>query len=129
VAWEVLDPGRSSAHERPKDLVAELYAGKKAHLRPLYDKLLAGGLARGGDVTSYVCKTYTSLSVGTQFVILAPRTNGAIDVELVLPADSAVGEPFKSGNPRFTRRLRVRSLDGVEEAVGAMRAAAATVRG
>ena len=85
--------------------------------------------ALGGDVTAYVCRTYTSLSVGTQFAILNPRTHGAVDVELVLPADSQVGEAFAGGNPKFTRRLRVSWLEGVPGAVAVMGAAAATVRG
>lgn len=129
VAWEVVDPGRMAQYEKPKDMVDDLYSGKKAHLRPIYDRLLAEGLALGADVTHNVCRTYTSLAVGTQFAILNPRTNGGVDVELVLPAGAEAGEPFKSSNPKFNRRLRVTSVDGVDgHVVAAMRAAADTVR-
>jgi hypothetical protein len=125
VAWEVTDPGRLASYDQPKDLVDELYSGPKAHLRPTYDALLAAGLAAAPGVTSNVCRTYTSLAVGTQFAILNPRTRAAIELELALPPDSPIGEPFKSSNPRFTRRLRVASPEGVDDAVRAALAAAA----
>ena len=130
VAWEITDPGRMAQYDKPADLVADLYVGKKAALRPVYDALLAAGLALGDDVTSFVCKGYTSLSTGTQFVIFAPRTNSALDVELVLPEDYGGGEPFKSSSPRFNRRFRLKSPDEVTGAVtAALAAARAHVRG
>lgn len=113
VAWGVTDPGRMDQYERPDDLVDALYSGKKKPLRPIYERLMAVGLALGPDVTSFVCKGYTSLSAKTQFAIFAPRVNGAVDVELALPADSEVGEAFKSSNPKFTRRVRVHSVEEV----------------
>jgi hypothetical protein len=130
VAWEVTDPGRMASYDAPADLVDELYSGKKAPLRAVYERLLAAGLALGEDVTMNVCKTYTSLSAGTQFAILNPRTQSGVDVELALPADAVVGEPFTSSNPRFTRRLRVGTPDQVDATViAALRAAAEGVRG
>lgn len=130
VAWGVLDPGRMDQYDRPADLVAELYVDKKAHLRPIYDRLMETGLALGPEVTSFVCKGYTSLSSGTQFVIFAPRTNGAIDVELVLPEGHAAGEALKSSNPKFNRRFRVKSLEDLSPDLNAAIAAArAYVRG
>ena len=132
VAWGVTDPGRADAYDRPADLVAELYADKKSALRPTYDALMSMGLGLGPDVTSFVCKTYSSLSSGTQFAIFAPRTNSAIDVELVLPEGHGLAgvEPFKSSNPKFTARMRLRVGDPVGEHVRAALAAARTrVRG
>ena len=130
VAWEVTDPGRLASYEKPKDLVDELYSGKKASLRPVYDALLAAGLAAAEKVTTNVCRTYTSLAVGTQFALLNPRTNAGVDVELALPADSPHGEPFKSSNPKFTRRIRVTSVEEVDDDVrAALREAAAAIAG
>lgn len=129
IAWEITDPGRMQQYEKPADLVAELYVDKKAALRPIYDALMAAGLALGEDVTSFVCKGYTSLSSGTQFVIFAPRTNSAVDVELVLPEGHGAGEAFKSANPKFNRRIRVKSADEVPALLPALRDAHAFVRG
>lgn len=130
VAWGVTDPGRLEQYDRPDDLVAELYSGKREALRPIYERLMREGLALGPDVTSFVCKGYTSLSSGTQFAIFAPRVSGAVDVELALPADSELGEPFKSANPKFTRRLRVRALEEVgPELTAALARARAHIQG
>ncbi len=130
VAWGVTDPTRLDQYERPADLVAELYSGKRAPMLPVYERLMAAGLALGPDVTSFVCKGYTSLSVGTQFVIFVPRVIGAVDVELVLPADSPVGEPFTGSNPKFTRRIRLRSVDEVSpEVIAAMAQARRFIQG
>lgn len=131
VAWGVTDPARLGAYEKPDELENELYSGKKAPLRPVYDRLMQVGKALGPDVTSFVCKTYTSLSVGTQFVVFAPRTNAAVDVELVLPPGwpGEGVEPFKSANPKFTHRIRVSSPERIDaRVVDAMRAAMAHVR-
>jgi hypothetical protein len=129
VAWEVTDPGRSEQYNRPKDLVAELYAGKKAHLRPIYDALLAAGMGVGTDIKPNVCKTYTSLAAGRQFAILNPRTQKGVDLELRLPDGAKWGDAFKSSNPNFKRRMRLTDVSQVDGAVtGALAAAAAHVR-
>ena len=128
IAWEVLDPGRMEQYDRPADLVSELYSGKKAGLRPIHDALMAAGMALGPDVTSFTCKGYTSLSTGTQFAIVGARTNGAVDLELVLPDDWA-GEPFKGSNPKFNRRFRLTDAGQVPDVLPALAAARVHVRG
>lgn len=132
IAWGVTDPGRLESYDRPDELEAELYSGKKAALRPVYDALLAMGLGLGAEVRPNVCKTYTSLASGTQFAIFAPRTHSAIDVELVLPEGHGLAgvEPFKGGNPKFIGRMRVRSVEEVGDTVrAALLAARAQVTG
>jgi len=123
IAWAVTDPGRIEQYDKPKDLVENLYSGKKAHLRPIYDKLLAVGIGIAKDVGTNVCKTYTSLSTKTQFAIINPRTQKAIDLELVLPPKrKAKGrlETFKSSNPRFTHRVRINDESEVDDEVKAL---------
>ena len=114
IAWEVVDPGRLERYARPKDLVDELYTEKKAHLRPVYDALLAAALGVGSDVSPTVCKTYTSVARGVQFAIIVPRTNQPIDLELPLPP-AGRREPLKSSNPRFLSRVRVASVEEVDD--------------
>lgn len=120
IAWGVTDPGRIDQYDRPTDLVDALYSGKKAHLRPIYDALLAEVTALGGPQRSVVCKTYTSVARKSQFVILAPRTNSKLDLELALPADTPTDDrlqAFKTSNPKMTRRMRLGSVDEIDDHV------------
>ncbi len=133
IAWGVTDPGRVDQYERPADLVAELYSGKKAHLRPIYDALVAAGLATGDDAALEVCKTYSSVRNRAQFAIVHPRTNALVDLELALPEDSPETERlarYKTNNPRFTRRFRIGDPSEVDDEVrAALQQAASRVRG
>lgn len=118
IAWGVTDPGRIEQYDRPKDMVDELYSGKKAHLRPVHDALLAAALAAGDGVGTNVCKTYTSVSRGVQFAIVVPRNNSTVDLELPLPPQGR-REAFKSSNPRFASRFRVASVEEVDDEIRA----------
>lgn len=117
VAWEITDPGRLASYDKPKDLVQELYTGKKAHLRPIYDAVLAAAMAAGEGTSPNVCKTYTSVARGVQFAIIAPRTQKLVDLELPLEPDGGRLEPLKSTNPRFKSRIRLASVEQVDDEV------------
>ena len=120
IAWGVLDPARLEADNKDQSLVDDLYTGKKASLRPIYDKLMKTGLALEGGVDTVICKTYTSLRAKSQFAIFAPRTNSAVDVELALPATVASSsrlEPIKNSNPRFTHRIRISDPSEVDSEI------------
>lgn len=132
LAWEITDPGRLESYNKPKDLVAELYSGKKAGLRPLYDALHAAGMGVGDDIRPNVCKTYTSLATKRQFAMINPRTQKAVDVDLSLPAevtsDRLVAQ--KNSNPNFSRKVRVTDVSEIdEELVRLLTLAAAHARG
>jgi Domain of unknown function (DUF5655)/Domain of unknown function (DUF4287) len=116
VAWGVVDPDRITAYDRPADLVADLYSGKRAALRPLYEALMAAGHSIDPDVSHMVCKTYTSLSRRVQFAVIVPRNQTSIDVELALPAEQEGGraQALKSTNPRFGIRIRLGAEDPVD---------------
>lgn len=130
-AWAVVDPGRMESYDKPKDLVDELYSGKKAALRPIYDAAMAAGLAAAPGVGTNVCKTYTSLAGRVQFAIVVPRVQSAVDLELALPADVASPrlEPLKGSNPRFQHRVRLHAPADVDDEVRALLAAAARAAG
>jgi len=117
LAWEITDPGRLESYSKPKDLVADLYSGKKAGLRPLYDALLAAGLGVADDVRPNVCKTYTSLATGRQFAMINPRTQRAVDLDLSLPdgvrSDRLVAQ--KSSNPNFSQKVRLTEVSEVDD--------------
>lgn len=126
IAWGVTDPGRVEQYDRPDDLVAELYSGKKEHLRPIYDRLMEVG-AGIGDVGTNVCKTYTSLAARRQFAMINPRTLKAVDLELAMPEGfAATGrlETYKSSNPNFTHRIRIQDSSEIDdEVLAALKAA------
>lgn len=62
--------------------VEEMYAGKKAVLRPLYEKLLALGLAIGPEAKASPCKTMVPLYRNHVFAQIKPATNTRIDFGL-----------------------------------------------
>lgn len=129
VSWGVIDPARLEAGNEDVGMVDELYSGKKADLRPIYDKLISVGRELGSDVEQVICKTYTSLRAKSQFAIVAPRTNGAVDLELALPpgiTESDRLQPFKSSYPKFTHRIRITDERDVDDEVKAVLSAAHT---
>ncbi|MGE0742670.1 MAG: DUF5655 domain-containing protein [Hyphomonadaceae bacterium] len=68
------------------DVLAEIYAGKKAHLRPIHDKLMAA-IAKFGDHEVAPKKGYVSLRRKKQFAMLGPKTNDRFELGLNLKDD------------------------------------------
>ncbi len=133
VGWGVTDPGRVTAYDDPDKLMNELYSGKKAQLRPVYDRLKKEGMKLGKDVSEICCKTYSSLRNRAQFAIINPRTQSAVDLELAMPPGTkAKGrlEAFKGNNEKFTHRIRVSDVKEIDsDVLAAMKAASEHVRG
>lgn len=75
--------------------VEEQYAGKKAALRPLYEKLLSLGLAIGPEAKASPCKTMVPLYRNHVFAQIKPTTNTRIDFGLC----------FKDYNGKLPKRL------------------------
>jgi hypothetical protein len=108
------------------DATDDLYAGKKAPLRPLHDRLMAEIGGFGGDVAVVPKKGYLSLRRRKQFAMIQPSGSGRLDVGLILPDVPAAGrlEPAGSFNALFTHRVRVMSADDIDpELTGWLRAA------
>lgn len=68
------------------DVLAEIYAGKKAHLRPIHDALMAA-IAKFGDFEVAPKKGYVSLRRKKQFAMLGPKTNERFELGLNLKDD------------------------------------------
>lgn len=68
------------------DVLAEIYAGKKAHLRPIHDALMAA-IAEFGDFEIAPKKGYVSLRRKKQFAMLGPKTNERFELGLNLKDD------------------------------------------
>ena len=108
------------------DLVAEMFAGDKAGLRPIYDSLMTAILAFGDDVEQAPKKGYMSLRRKTQFATLHPSTKTRFDVGLKLKGVPPAGrlEAAGSWNAMVTHRVRLESADQVDaELVGWLRRA------
>ena len=110
VAMDALAPADVSP-----DPVASLYAGDKAALLPIHERLMDvfGGL--GSDVEVAPKKGYLSLRRRKQFAMIKPAAKH-VDLGLVLPGQPADArrESAATFNALFTHRVRVRSVDGVD---------------
>jgi len=92
-----------------------LYAGKKAALRPIHNKLLAAVYVLGKDIEIAPKKGYLSLRRRKQFAMIKPAASH-VDVGLTLD-DAATTERLESAatfNALFTHRVRVRELRDVD---------------
>jgi hypothetical protein len=101
------------------EYVEEMFAGKRAALRPIYDRLLKLGLSVGKEAKACPCKTIVPLYREHVFAEIKPATNTRIDLGLALgnvrtkvPSRiEAVKGP--KGN-RITHRIRIDSIDQVD---------------
>jgi predicted transport protein len=119
--------GASAAAEKgqtPDDVVDELYAGPKASLRPIHDRLMAE-IRKFGDFEVSPKKTYVSLRRKKQFAMIGPATKTQVEVGLnmkdVEPTDRLQQLP-----PKGMCDYKVRIADAVEvdaEMVGWIRRA------
>ena len=64
--------------------VDEMFAGKKEHLRPIYDALLKLGLSIGEDTKACPCRTIVPLYRNHVFAQIKPTTQTRIDFGLAL---------------------------------------------
>lgn len=83
--------GASAAKEAGASIdavLADIYAGKKAHLRPIHDKLM-GAIGKMGDFEIAPKKGYVSLRRKKQFAMLGPKTNERFELGLNLKSDIA----------------------------------------
>jgi hypothetical protein len=126
VAHSALKSDSGSQAAAGVDLVAEMFAGDKAAMRPIYDALMSAILAFGGDIEQAPKKGYMSLRRKTQFATLHPSTKSRFDVGLKLKGVEPAGrlEAAGSWNAMVTHRVRLASVGEVDkELVGWLRKA------
>jgi hypothetical protein len=108
-------------HKAPQ-YVTEMFAGTRASLKPIYEKLLRLGLGIGKDAKACPCKTIVPLYREHVFAEIKPATNTRIDLGLALGKAKAKLpkriEPVKNakGN-RITHRVAIESVEQVDEFV------------
>ena len=102
--------------------VDEMFAGKKEHLRPIYDALLKLGLSMGKDTRACPCQTIVPLYRNHVFAQIKPTTQTRIDFGL------ALGETKKTPRrlidtggfakkDRITHRFEITSLKDIDDEV------------
>jgi len=92
-----------------------MYAGSKAELLPIHQRLMAVVRALGTDIEVAPKKGYLSLRRRKQFAMIKPAAKH-IDLGLILPGQD-IGARLESAatfNALFTHRVRVRSLEEID---------------
>ena len=116
---EVGDP--DTYLEAAEGYVENMFAGGKAHLRPIYDALLKLGLSVGKDVKACPCQTIVPLYRNHVFAQIRPTTRARIDFGLALGDTKAKGRLIDTGGfakkDRITHRFEISSLKDIDDEV------------
>lgn len=99
------------------DLVAAQFAGEKAALKPIYDKLLQEIAKFGKDIEISPKKANVSIRRSKQFALIQPRTKTRLDVGINLKGVPAKGKLEASGSfsAMVSHRARVESAADVNK--------------
>ncbi len=101
--------------------VEEMYAGAKAGLRPIHDKLLAMGRKLGKDVKACPCKTIVPLYRNHVFAQIKPTTRTRLDLGFALGNQKATGRLIDTGGfakkDRITHRIPIAKLAEIDDEV------------
>jgi hypothetical protein len=106
-----------------KKYVENMYAGDRASLKPIHDRLLQLGLSMGKDVKICPCKTIVPLYRNHVFAEVKPATKTRIDFGLCLrDAKGKIPPRFKDTGgmekgDRITHRVPITSLDEIDAEV------------
>lgn len=102
--------------------VEEMFAGKKEHLRPIYDSLLKLGLSMGKDTKACPCQTIVPLYRNHVFAQIKPTTQGRIDFGLALGDTKKTPKRLIdtggfAKKDRITHRFEISSLKDIDDEV------------
>jgi hypothetical protein len=126
-AWWISDvtegKNRGADDYDPEALVETMFSGKKAALRPLYDRLLKLALSIGRDVTASPGKTIVPLYRAHVFAQIKPTTNTRLDLGLALGGLNATGRLVSTGGfekkDRITHRIPISAPEEIDADVKA----------
>jgi hypothetical protein len=117
--WEDGDP-KSYLKVAPK-YVADMYAGPRAGLKPIHDRLVALARSLGDDVKVCPCKTIVPLYRNHVFAEIKPSTRTRIDFGFALRDQKATGRLIDTGGfakkDRITHRIPIASVDEIDAEV------------
>ncbi|HEY3244936.1 MAG TPA: DUF5655 domain-containing protein [Phycisphaerae bacterium] len=122
--WEDDDP-EEYLRVAPR-YVDEMFAGPRAALRPIYDRLLELGLKLGKDVKACPCKTIVPLYRQHVIAQMKPATRKRIDFGLALAPLVGRGKKFPKRliatggfekKDRITHRIPIKALSEIDDEV------------
>jgi hypothetical protein len=98
-----------------------MFAGPKAGLLPIYDRLLDLGLGLGNDVKACPCQTIVPLYRTHVFAQIKPTTRTRIDVGFAFKDAPATGRLIDTGGfakkDRITHRIPIERLEEIDDEV------------
>ena len=102
--------------------VHDMFAGKKEHLRPLYNALLKLGLSMGKDTKACPCQTIVPLYRNHVFAQIKPTTQTRIDFGLALgdtrkTPKRLIDTGGFAKKDRITHRFEITSLKDIDDEV------------
>lgn len=102
-------------------LMESMFAGPKAVLKPIHDKLAAFLELLGGDVEFAPKKGYVSVRRARQFALLQPSTKDRFDLGINLKGEPPAGRLEASGsfNAMVSHRVRLANSAEVDDEVKA----------
>lgn len=101
------------------DLVDAQYAGPKADLKPIYDKVIAAVESFGDDAELAPKKAYVSLRRKKQFGLIQPSTKTRVDLGINLKGKEPEGRLEASGsfNAMVSHRVRLETPEDFDSNV------------
>lgn len=114
------------------ELIDRQYAGGKAALRPVYERVAPLIMGLGDDVVRGLRGTYVSFARPKQFAIVQPSTRTRVDVGLRLPGVAAaqrVLEAGSFGSGSITHRVALAAPDDADAELEVWLRAAYDARG
>jgi hypothetical protein len=101
--------------------VEEMYAGSKAGLRPLYERLLELRQSVSKDIKVCPCKTIVPFYRNHVIAQIKPTTRTRIDFGYALKDTKATGRLIDTGGyakkDRITHRIPISNLDDIDDEV------------
>jgi hypothetical protein len=101
--------GAATDYSQGASLIEAMFAGPKAGLRPVYDRISAAARSLGADVSVLPCKTQVTFRRKRQFAWVKPAARGRIDLGLALPGMKPAGrlQDVPGTNDKDRVRLRI----------------------
>ena len=99
------------------EIIAAQYAGAKAALRPIFERVLASVHSLGDDVRIEPRQTYVAFARAKQFALIQPSTKNRVDLGLVLPdvePSTRLVASTNFGSGSINRRVALATPDEVD---------------
>ena len=100
--------GKPKDYGDQKGMLEGMYAGAKAGLRPIYERLVDLGKGLGPEFSMYQCAGQTTFRRNRQFAWVKPATKTRVDLGLALPGYVAGGRLLAVTGTNDKDRIRLR---------------------